>query len=712
MKKLIFSFILLFNVIVLISYSDPIDVEHAKSVAKNLYFERMNLHRMVLSYDDIEPVLIKTQCHGILIDYFVFNINIIGGKNGFVIVSADNDVIPILGFSLENSFDTFQIPEVVTDWLLCYSNQINYVRKNHLKADENIETQWEKYSKGAIIPARDIQSSGTLLKSVWGQGNYYNSLIPFHNPVGCVALSMGEVMRYYNYPIKGTGYHSYQSNIGFLDANFGNTTYMWQNMPDGLNCESSSQQVNAVSTLLRHCGISVETYYTPSGSGSNIFKIPDALTTYFNYCSAKYLLKSKYYDYVWEGILINEIDNRKPVIYGGMLPDNSEGHAFVCDGYQGSESNYQFHFDWGWNSTYNGYFTLSSLNPGTYDFNSTQQSVININPHKIALNGDLIISSNPVRQYYSFSVKAKITNFNSDDYRGSFDVVLSDTSGSVVLILDSITGKILAQDYVYSFTFNSKKITLPVGNYSLAVRYKNSSGNMVLLPEYFFNNPVPFQVIRGYPGNTISLDSQLIITPNPVIASDSFNVSINLVNFDTLNTFRGDIGAGFYDPVYEIADLIDTPRIGFTLAPLEQFSSPMIIHCKSFFRYDGLYKFGIFHRQSEDYDWSLINPGLYINPIDLQVINTSNVFGNIKNDPNILIYPNPSNGNFTINLFRQTEKNIEMKVYDINGKIVQIINKKDIPGTFQFDMSSHKKGIYILEIINGDYISRKMITIF
>jgi hypothetical protein len=708
MKKLTFYFLILFYVIGLRGYSDPIDIELAALVAKNIYYERINLNMQVLSYDDIQPVLLKVQSHDNSNDYFIFGIK---DKRGFVIVAADNEVIPILGYSIDNSFDTVQIPEVINDWLFSYSNQINYVRNNHLKADQNIKKQWKKYSYGAIIPTRDILSSGTLLKSVWGQGSDYNSQIPFHYPVGCVALSMGEVMRYFKSPTKGTGFHSYQSNIGYLDANFGNTTYQWQNMPDTLTGKSTPTQINAVGILLRHCGISVETYYTGSGSGSNLYEIPDALTTYFNYSTANYIVKSQYNDYVWEGILVSQINSRRPVIYGGMVPDNSVGHAFVCDGYQGSESNYQFHFDWGWNGSYNGYFSLSSLNPGTSNFNKTQQAVININPYKLALNGDLVISSNPVRRYSSFSVKTKITNFNTLDYKGSFDVVLIDTSGSVALIIDSITGKTLAQDYVYSFTFNSKKITIPIGNYSLAIRYKNSSGNMTLLPQYLYNNPVPFQIINGYPGNNLTLDSQLIITPNPVVAFDSFTVSVNLINFDTLKDFRGDICAGFYNPGNGIVDLIDTPRTCLLLAPLEHYSSTIFFHCNSFFQYDGIYKFGIFQRESEVYEWSVICPGLYLNPIDLRVINTSGVLNKEKEDEFFFIYPNPSKGIFTIKLLRQNGKPVRVCVFDINGKIVQTTDISPFQSSSHFDLTSKKKGIYILEIINGDYQTRKMITL-
>ncbi|MFA4851669.1 MAG: CUB domain-containing protein, partial [Bacteroidales bacterium] len=77
-------------------------------------------------------------------------------------------------------------------------------------------------------------------------------------------------------------------------------------------------------------------------------------------------------------LIRTELDNKRPVLYSGFDPSPPySGHAFVCDGYQGT--NY-FHFNWGWSGYYNGYFYLSSLNPGGNDLSSGQEAVIGIYP--------------------------------------------------------------------------------------------------------------------------------------------------------------------------------------------------------------------------------------------------------------------------------------------------------------------------------------------
>ena len=60
----------------------------------------------------------------------------------------------------------------------------------------------------------------------------------------------------------------------------------------------------------------------------------------------------------WKNLIKPELNAARPVLYGGST--NTEGHAFVVDGY---DSNDLFHINWGWSGYYNGYFELSLLNP-------------------------------------------------------------------------------------------------------------------------------------------------------------------------------------------------------------------------------------------------------------------------------------------------------------------------------------------------------------
>ena len=73
--------------------------------------------------------------------YYIYNI---GDNKGFVIVSAEDNVYPILGYSFEGSFTSqpgFE-PANFNYWMDNCSDQILYVRENTLPADELIESTW------------------------------------------------------------------------------------------------------------------------------------------------------------------------------------------------------------------------------------------------------------------------------------------------------------------------------------------------------------------------------------------------------------------------------------------------------------------------------------------------------------------------------------------------------------------------------------------
>jgi hypothetical protein len=130
-----------------------------------------------------------------------------------------------------------------------------------------------------------------------------------------------------------------------------------------------------VAKLLYHCSVAVDMHYGPDGSGAQTSKLVYALKTFYFYSSnIQYVSKSNYSQTGWENLLKQQIDNKWPMAYQGM--DGTEGHAWNCDGYNGN----QFHMNWGWGGSGNGYYTLDNLVVSGYTFNSSQGAVINVYP--------------------------------------------------------------------------------------------------------------------------------------------------------------------------------------------------------------------------------------------------------------------------------------------------------------------------------------------
>ena len=324
-------------------------------------------------------------------EFYIFNNT--AGK-GYVIMAADDCVTPILGYSYENNFDGGELPPNFKAWLDGYAMQIQDATSMKLSATDEIRNEWECMRLGKTMPIKSEKIVSPLVQTRWNQAPYYNDKCPYdynasqRTVTGCVATAMAQIMKYWSYPTHGLGNHSYvpssHPEYGTLYADF-SANYDWANMP---NVVSSAN--NAVATLMYHCGVSVEMMYGISGApdyGSAAYIIDYgnstpcaelALKTYFDYKSTLHgERKSNYSDAQWIELLKNELDNSRPMLYGGF--SNSGGHAFVCDGY--NASNY-FHFNWGWGGYYNDYFYINNLNPSTYNYSQNQQALVGIEPNQ------------------------------------------------------------------------------------------------------------------------------------------------------------------------------------------------------------------------------------------------------------------------------------------------------------------------------------------
>ena len=345
----------------------PIDESTAKQLAQNFWKENNTMgvkggKVFKKKMDEANFVNVAPQ-HGYS-SLFIFNNT--AGK-GFVIMAADDCATPILGYSYENNFDEGELPPHVKAWLDGYALQIEEAAAMKLSATDEIRNDWECLRKGKTLPIKSEKTVEPLVQTRWSQSPYYNDQCPYDScaheraVTGCVATAMAQVMKYWSYPERGYGNHSYvpssHPEYGTLYADFSAVTYQWSSMPNSVNSAN-----NAVATLMYHCGVSVEMMYGVSSEGGSAAYIIDygsgnpsaevALKTYFDYKSTMHgVKKSDYSDAQWIQLLKNELDNSRPMVYGGF--SNSGGHAFVCDGYNASD---YFHYNWGWAGSYDGFF--------------------------------------------------------------------------------------------------------------------------------------------------------------------------------------------------------------------------------------------------------------------------------------------------------------------------------------------------------------------
>lgn len=329
---------------------------------------------------------------------------------GYVIVAADDCVVPILAYSEEETFVAEGMPENIADWLDGYSREIaSHVAAGTPQSDE-VQALWVGR---APAPKALAASVSPLMTTRWNQNPLYNNLCPSNSSgtavAGCVATATAQVMRYWNHPLNGHGSHTYTcQNFGTLSANF-NTDYQWPRMPNALGWGSTNNQINAVATLIYHVGVAVEMNYGVSSSGAHVLAVgganypssENALKTYFRYSPRLHgVYKSQFTEQQWDSLMMSEITRGRPVLYVGY--DNDGGHAFVLDGYRDESYSVSglrmFHVNWGWGGSNDGYYTLNNLAPGSggagggsYVFNGSNAALVGIEPAHNSMGEHVVV---------------------------------------------------------------------------------------------------------------------------------------------------------------------------------------------------------------------------------------------------------------------------------------------------------------------------------
>lgn len=301
---------------------------------------------------------------------------------GYAVIAADDKSVPVVGYSDEGPIVWEEVPENMRWFLESLSEEMAAVIKNPDFDNKATAPLWDVLIEGSYQPAKSVVV-GPLISANWSQGTYYNSLCPAdasastsggHVQVGCGAMVMGQVMRYWKYPEHGQGTSTYSCNYGTLSVNFADATYLYDSMPARLTSSSSPAQVEAVATLLYHCGVAAQMYYGPTASVANSNNMVSALSTYFKYpASIEYHERGNLNITSWMSHLKAELDSLCPFFYGAS--GSYGGHVFVCDGYRDDD---YLHLNWGWGGGYNGYYMVGGFNPGPYDFNSSHAVIVGI----------------------------------------------------------------------------------------------------------------------------------------------------------------------------------------------------------------------------------------------------------------------------------------------------------------------------------------------
>jgi hypothetical protein len=633
-----------------LSFSKPVDEETAKLVGQNFLTSRAtsasfkNGTSLELSYASTSkssnPLAnIKSTTY-----FYVFNVT---NGDGYVIVSADDNTTPILGYSDEVDFNPNNIPINAQKWLESYKNEIRYIIQNNISSTNDLIKDWEQLVSGKVTnnSLGKKRAVSPLIQTKWDQSPYYNALCPYDNSAnertvsGCVATAMAQVMKFWNYPATGTGSHSYNhSKYGTLSANFGSTTYNWSSMPNQVTSSNS-----AVATLMYHCGVSVDMNYdiaSNGGSGAYVITSGSPIThcseyafkNYFGYKSSLQGIKrSSYTQTQWILLLKTELDAGRPILHDGF--GSGGGHAFVCDGY---DNNNFFHFNWGWGGQEDGYFNVNALNPGslgtgggTGGFNSGQEVIIGIEPPvstqtlDMRLYSAITVNPNPIEYGNGFSVTANFANYGANstkNFTGDFAAAIFNSNNQFVSYIQIKTGYSLNFNSYFNnpIVFSTNNISaLTPGNYTIGVYYKpTGTQQWIAFANGNYQNFKSIEV-KGNDANPLKLYAAITTTPNIITRNQTFTVNFDVANFAS-STFNGDISVDIHNSdgtwIRELSI-----KTGLSLPSNTHFTNGLTYTITGGIDDSaGTYQFFVWSKPSGG-TWEFLGNGSFLNPINVQI---------------------------------------------------------------------------------------------
>ena len=289
--------------------------------------------------------------------YYIFNV----GNTGFVILAADDNYRPIIGYSDRGVFNPDDMAPALVEYLEVVRQGV-MMASAKTSAPDAVSADWAMLEKcGRLVSRHGGREDEYLVQTQWNQNYPYNYFCPEgeggpggHCYAGCVATAAAQLMKYWDHPLHGQGSHTYtpedHPEYGPLTVNFGEATYDWDNMPNSISSNSPLEQIEAVAQLIYHVGVSVDMNYRPSSSGAVTGKLCQTMPAYFFYTNQMANLYRE--DYTHEGymqLVIDAIDMNWPMVHRGG------GHAYVLDGYNDND---MVHFNWGWSGSSDGWFNI------------------------------------------------------------------------------------------------------------------------------------------------------------------------------------------------------------------------------------------------------------------------------------------------------------------------------------------------------------------
>ena len=380
MKKFLFLAALVFAALQITAAN--VDLVSAQRSAQRFLMNQTAKGRFMTSAPTIKWVHEAKNSHDVtLAAYYIVNTD-----KGYVIVSGDDRGREILAYgdgSLESMND---LPESMQFFLDMYQAEVEYLQAH----------------PGLLLTPKRTANLGItvepMLTTLWNQGTTdgrspYNRLCPTKNGqtclVGCAAVSLAQVMNFWEYPASSPALPGYTGERGVVVDPLPEYDFDWANMRDSYkNNNWSEEERDAISNLMRYVGQAEYMDYDTDKSGADEDQMLLAIRTFGYPSDVEYVLKNGY-DYAmteyyndedWTTMMQTELIAGRPLMYcaGAAMSDGSGfyGHAFNVDGYNAEDDTY--HVNFGGTESNNGNYAFNAFGFGITVYKYFQLMFLNM----------------------------------------------------------------------------------------------------------------------------------------------------------------------------------------------------------------------------------------------------------------------------------------------------------------------------------------------
>jgi hypothetical protein len=365
----IYSLVLFFMVFNYQANSEPVDYYAALTVARN----KMNIPEMVKDQEN------HFTGNDSRILFYLFDLDPVG----YIAVTADNDLPPVITYSYNSSAGDLNDENNVLIQLLTadIQNRFENISLMTYNAIQENRNSWNELLQAGLgsNPSKKFQqwppegttSTGGWLETNWTQSPPYNNFCPM-DPVtnqrsvaGCPATAMAQIVNYYEV-LNGTFFtdeddyhHAYAGRNYWIDDDHDSLDFL--SFPDMnahldtlAQCYSENGTIknSGKAALTFACGVAAHQVYTSQVSGT--FGVNQALMAYQRFGFTDVSFFDQYDTTVFATLAQNMMDAR-PAHLAVVDPGWTMGHNVVVDGYNTDE---YYHLNFGWGGSYNGWYLL------------------------------------------------------------------------------------------------------------------------------------------------------------------------------------------------------------------------------------------------------------------------------------------------------------------------------------------------------------------